>query len=198
MAKALTLDSRDQSTISILLEEYRALYAVALFRMSSLERRVPIGVAAITALLASVLALTPSNQIAVLLLIPLGLVWHLTTTINHARSFEDVLRRIDEIEREVNTLAARELLLFQSSHPSRGKQVGGRTGNESVRAVFASSTITLLASLWLFWGASNHDLIRTACYGIYLMTVGGYSTIRVRLLARYRYDKRRPGDAQAT
>lgn len=196
MAKESASASSDQSAISIQLEEYRALYAIALFRMSSLERRVPLGVAAIIALLASILALTPSNQIAVLMMIPLGLVWHLATTINHARSFEDVLRRIDEIEREVNAIADQDLLLFQSSHPSRGKHVGGRTGHESVRAVFAGSMLTLLASLWLFWGAADYDLLLTAYYGVCLMAVGAYATLRVHRLTRYRYDKRRISNAQ--
>ncbi len=123
-----------ESSAAILLEEYRALYTLALFRMSSLERRVPIGVGALAAFLASTLVLPPEGQLVLLVALPISLIWLLRTTIKHVRSFEHAIRRIEEIEVAINTLVGMPLLLFQSSHPSRGRNVRA--------ALIASSSIT--------------------------------------------------------
>lgn len=133
---------RDASErVTILLEEYRQVYSLALFRLNALDQRVPIIVGTLTAMLGSIGALPREVQIVLLVALPLTLLWVIRTTINHARSFEDALRRIEEIEQTVSIRTGERLLRFQSSHPSRGKFVGGRTGTETIEAVLAASAI---------------------------------------------------------
>src|ERR1043165_4407131 len=117
--------------VEVLFQEYPALYRLAEFRLNSLDRRALAAWAALTAFLTTFTALNSDAQSALLLGAPMALLWLLRTTINHARSFEDALRRLDEIECTVNGLAGEELLAFQSRHPSRGGAVGGRTGTET-------------------------------------------------------------------
>ena len=75
---------------AILLEEYRVLYQLVVFRMTSLERRVPIAAGALALLLAGVANLPAPAMIAIIAVLPLPLFWYLETTIMHARSFEDL------------------------------------------------------------------------------------------------------------
>lgn len=117
------------------------MYALALYRLNALDQRVPIACAAITTALGCVALLPASLQLALLIGLPISTLWLFRTTVNHARSFEDVLRRIEEIEREVNSRAGEQLLSFQSTHPSRGRWVGGRTGKESVEAVLVIAVL---------------------------------------------------------
>ncbi len=172
---------------AILLEEYRVLYTLALFRMSSLERRVPIGVGAMAAFLASALVLPPEGQLVLLVALPISLIWLLRTTINHVRSFEDAIRRIEEIEVAVNTLVGMPLLLFQSSHPSRGRNVGGRTGSETVESVVIACALTLLACLYLLIESPLAALPLAPVYPLLVVVVAValiHSTLRLRA---YRY-----------
>lgn len=142
------------------MEEYRALYALATFRMAALDRRVPLAATALIAVLVGALSLPTPAQIVVLIALPLGAVWSVATAITHARSFEDALRRIEEIESRVNELAGSELLVFQSRHPSRATTVGGRTSRDSIRAVLAASILTVLACLWAVAAMDQIVLIR--------------------------------------
>lgn len=135
--------------IDVLLEEFRALYGLAQFRMVALDRRVPLAGTALGLSLGGAFVAPLAIQIVVLMVLPIAVLWLVRTTINHARSFEDVLRRIEQIERRVNEIAGERLLAFQSSHPSRGEAVGGRTGRESVLAVLLVSTGALLACIGL-------------------------------------------------
>lgn len=150
-----TLDSA--ARISILLEEYRALYTLAEFRMSSLDKRVPIGSAALVTFLGGVSLLDTPAMLSLMAALPLVLYWYLFTTIGHARSFEDVLRRIEAIERKINALAGATLLSFQSTHPSRGLHVGGRTGAFAVRSVATVCAATILTGSALVWIAAPAD-----------------------------------------
>lgn len=138
-----------ESLVTALLEEYRALYQLAVFRLEALDRRAPLTAGAFSAAVVAMEVLPPDTQLVVLWLTPLSLIWVMRTAVNHARSFEDVLRRIEAIELEVNHLAGRPLLTFQSTHPSRGTHVGGRTGSESVAAVAALSTLLVVALVYL-------------------------------------------------
>ena len=177
-----------QARITCLLEEYRVMYGLVEFRMTSLDRRVPIAGATLTATLASTAALPHDPLMIVFLGLPLALVWFLRTTINHARSFEDVLRRIERIEQEVNGLLGRETICFQSRHPSRGRLVGGRTGNETIGAVWVT-VITLLAGCGFMFvqigGTSREEWIS---YGAFLAIIMVHSIFMVVRLGRYTYD----------
>lgn len=155
-----------RESIDVLLAEYEAMYRLAEFRMASLERRVPAAGATIVAFLGVLPLLPESSQWILLLVVPASLVWFVRTTINHARSFEDVLRRIEWIEKRANQLAGVELLGFQSKHPSRGTTVGGRTGVETVGAVMLASAMVLLACLSLsFDGPATRPVAWLGYYG---------------------------------
>lgn len=136
--------------VPILLEEYRALYALAQFRMGSLERRAPIAGAMLSAFLGSVTVLPPEASLIFLLCFPMALLWFVRTTVIHAKSFADILRRIEAIERCVNEIAGDELLLFQSTHPSRRLAVGGRIGREVTRSVVVGCLMLLAGCVYLF------------------------------------------------
>lgn len=178
--------------IPILLEEYRQLYALALFRLGVLDQRVPIVGATLIGLLASMAVLPAAVQPIVFLGLPLSLLWFVRTTINHARSFEDALRRIDEIERAVNGHARAELLQFQSRHPSRGISVGGRTGTESIEAVLAASALILAGCLHLAAATWPIESESRAIYGVFLAAVAAALILMRRGLVRYRYRKHQP------
>ena len=106
------LTARDQ--IDILLEEYRALNALLVFRLSAMDRRLPVAGGIIAVLLGTLGALPWEMQWMLLLGLPIALVWLMRTMLGHARAKEDHLRRIDEIEHHINDLAGVELIVFQS------------------------------------------------------------------------------------
>lgn len=179
--------------VDILMEEYRVLYTLVTLRLTSLDRRVPLAGASLAAFLGSVTVLPSDAQIVFLFGLPIALVWFLRATVNHARSAEDLLRRIEEIEREVNRLCGEELLAFQSRHPSRGRQVGGRTASESVKAVFCSCLLVLAACMFLAWTTSGESVTHLQAYASYLGVVSLYLVGCVLTLRRYRYRKQTSG-----
>lgn len=172
--------------LDILLEEYRALYALAAFRMSALDRRVPLAATALIAVLVGAMSLPADAQVIVLLALPLGAVWSVATAITHARSFEDALRRIEEIESRVNTLAGEELLVFQSRHPSRATTVGGRTGRDIIRAVAAASLLTTAACAWAGATLEQPASVRTGL-AVYASAMLIVIALLPRRFRRYRY-----------
>ncbi len=172
------------------MEEFRVLYSLVTFRMASLDRRIAIAWAGLGAFVGSFLAANEVGKYVLLLSLPPALVWLLRTTVNHARSFEDVLRRIDEIERAVNGIADENLLAFQSRHPSRFLMVGGRTGMETVHAVYVTCLVLLVASSSLFALAMTAPVMTIVGYGIYAMLVATLLFVHVRKLRAYRYEKR--------
>lgn len=133
-----------------LMEEYRCMYGLALFRLEALDRRVPVAGATLAAFLGGVTALPLPSRELVLIGVPVAAVWLLRVTINHARSFEDALRRIEAVERRVNALVGAGALGFQSHHPSRRHAVGGRTGRETVDAVLAAGLLLIAGCAYLF------------------------------------------------
>lgn len=181
--------------IKVLFEEYQALYRLAEFRLNSLDRRALAAWAALTAFLTTFTALNRDAQWALLLGAPMALLWLLRTTINHARSFEDALRRLDEIECAVNRLAGDELLAFQSRHPSRGGAVGGRTGTETVLTVLATSIVMVSACGFLFYRHAPEQPVILYGYLAYLAAAVCHYISSVRMLRSYRYQKRRTDDA---
>jgi len=178
------LTPRDR--IDVRLAEYRTLYTLAEFRMASLDRRVPAAGATLVAFLGGVPAVPESTAWLLLVVVPATLIWFLRTTINHARSFEDTIRRIEQIEREINAAACDGLISFQSTHPSRGRAVGGRTGAETVVAVLLASLILLGASFVIARGllVSTHDLIG---YASFLCSIALHHCWVTCRWARYRY-----------
>lgn len=173
--------------IAILLEEYRQVYGLALFRLNALDQRVPIIVAALTAMLGSVGVLPREVQLVLLVALPLTLLWLIRTTLNHARSFEDALRRIEEIEQTVTVRTGERLLRFQSSHPSRGKYVGGRTGTETVEAVLVAAAVLQGAGLYLCWTIAELAGVGFTLYAVYLGAVVAVQLGTRWMVRRYRY-----------
>lgn len=152
----------------ILLEEYRALYSLLTFRLEAIDQRIPFVAGALVALLSSTSAFTQDQRLALLLGLPAACVWLHGTIVLHVRSKEDVLRRIDEIERSINGLAAEELLVFQSRHPNRRRFVGGRSGFGSVLAVFGVAMSAVAAGLIMFLREFTPSLWAIGCYSAYV------------------------------
>jgi hypothetical protein len=178
------LSVRDR--IDVLLAEYGTMYALAELRMNSLDKRVPAAGAALVAFLGGVPAVPQSTAWLILVVIPASLIWFLRTAVNHARSFEDAIRRIEQIEGELNALAGADLIRFQSTHPSKGRAVGGRTGVETVLAVLLASSILLGASAVLA-GVAFDSAQSLNAYWVFLSSIvvhHGWVTFK---WARYRY-----------
>jgi hypothetical protein len=182
-------DDAATRAIEVGTEEFRALYALVSLRLTSLDRRVPVAVASVGALLSGLAVLPRPSQLVLLATIPIGLIWFLRATVNHARSAEDVLRRIEELERLINELVGEELLGFQSRHPSRGRCVGGRTAAESVRSVFGACLVVMGACLFLAHETSGAERLWLAGYAGYAGAITGYLVWCLLGLRRYRYRK---------
>lgn len=176
--------------IDILLAEYHDLYGLAMYRPHALERRVPIAGGTLAAFLGTVAVLPTAGQLVFLMGLPLALIWFLRTTINHARSFEDVLRRIEELESLLNTRAGEELVCFQASHPSRGHAVGGRTGRDSVTSVAVGCALLLGGCGYLMADADALPIVPLAWYFVYVGTVAAVLLRELACVTRYRYRKR--------
>ncbi len=180
-----------ETRIQILLEEYRALYSLLTFRLTVMDRRLPAIGGTLAAILGSATAMPDHTRLAFLLGFPIALVCLFLSTVQHARSKEDHVRRIDEIERLVNRLAGEELLVFQSRHPNKARHPGGRTGFGAVLAVFSACLILLGVCMYtvriprpLF----THDGLAT--YAVYLSGCAILMLFATIRLSRYRY--RRP------
>lgn len=177
-------------TLEAMLSEYRALYGLAEWRLSALDRRIPLVGGVLTGFLASVPILPMASQTLALVAVPISLIWLVRTTINHARSFEDALRGLEVIEQRVNSLLGHQALGFQSTHPSRGAAVGGRTGAETVGAVILAAGVLLGMCLWLGFHAGGFGPLARAGYAIGIATVAGAILPRVRAWSVYRYRSR--------
>ncbi len=175
--------------IEIVLREYDNLYELVTFRMTSLDRRAPIGAATLVAFLGAVAVLPPATQHVFLIAVPLALIWFLRTSINHARSFEDVLSRLAEIERFVNEQAGVELLAFQSRHPSRRTAVGGRTGRETILSVYTICLVLLAASGYLAYHWSSQHILTVQSYWALLGLEAVYLSHCLYRLRAYHYQK---------
>ncbi len=186
-----------QARIQVLLEEYRALYSLAKFRVVALDRRVPLASTTLSLSLGGAFVAPVAIQAVVLMGLPIAVLWLVRTTINHSRSFEDALRRIEQIELHVNAIAGETLLAFQSSHPSRGESVGGRTGRESVLAVALASTGSLVACLALAALLAQQDTALRLFYLLLPVSTSALIARELHRLDRYRYRAREtesPGD----
>lgn len=161
------------------------MYQLAAFRLSALDQRLPVIVGTFTATLISVQMLPDPGRLLVLWATPPALVWLMRATVNHARSFEDALRRIEEIEKLVNSFVGQHVLAFQSLHPSRGKAIGGRTGREAVIATEGAIVLLLLTAAYQV--SQLQSAIVLTAYSALLVAVLAIVDDQRRRLARYRY-----------
>lgn len=166
------------------------MYSLLSFRLGVVDQRVPLTAGALMAAFGAVSSLPATSQVTLLLVIPVGIVWLMRLTATHNRSKEDVLRRIDEIERQINVLAGEELLTFQSRHPNRVEAVsGGRTGAGAAWSVLSLCVAGLLGCLAL---AIQGPFIHGAALALYLVylfiTFSDLVHVAIRL-RRYRYEK---------
>lgn len=181
------LDARD--LIRVLVEEYRAMYGLLSFRLAAVDQRLPLVGGALLGVLGTVSSLPSAAQSGVLLAMPMALAWLLRMTVFHARSKEDVLRRIDEIERHVNQIAGEELLAFQSRHPSRARTISGRTGMGTVWSVLWFCLVGLLGCLALVVSQRPTDPRVLTGYAVYICIAAVDFVHVVFRLRRYRYTK---------
>ena len=179
-----------ETRIQILLEEYRALYSLLTFRLTAMDRRLPAIGGTLAAVLGSTTAMPDQTRLAFLLGLPIALLWLFFSTVQHARSKEDHLRRIDEIERLVNHFVGEELLVFQSCHPAKARYPGGRTGFNSVFGVLLSCQAMLCACSYV--AQTTHSLgLRNqldAYFGT-LLTFALLMLVEIVRLARYRPER---------
>lgn len=172
--------------VPIFLEEYRQLYTLVLYRLSVLDQRIPLATAAITAALGSVVVLPSSMQIAFLLALPIAATLVYLSTINHARSLEDALSRIAEIELAVNTQTGPNTLRFQSSHPGR-RLVGGRTGHSTVAWVHAATLSLLAICVFTQVQLVSAQPLETLCYIVAMAALAGFAIVERVRFDRYVY-----------
>ena len=177
-----------ETRIQILFEEYRALYSLLTFRLTAMDRRLPAIGGTLAAILGSTTAMPDQTRLAFLLGLPIALLWLFLSTVQHARSKEDHVRRIDEIERLVNRLAGEELLVFQSRHPNKARHPGGRTGFGSVFAVLTASLI-MLGFCWYLARIPPALLAGgdVFYYLVYLAVAAAIMLVAIARLSRYRY-----------
>ncbi|MCA9296790.1 MAG: hypothetical protein KC983_09735 [Phycisphaerales bacterium] len=173
--------------VNCMLAEYRALYALAEFRMSALDRRIPVASATLTGSLAGTAVLPEDPGTFVLVAIPAALLWLVRTTINHARSFEDVLRRIEQLEGQLNAAVLKRVVSFQTRHPSRGVTVGGRTGRESIHAVLVAAMMMIAGCGVMFLRMADDSTWWTLAYVGYLALVLGSLLRTSVVLGQYQY-----------
>jgi len=177
-----------QERIDILLEEYRSLNALLLFRLSALDRRLPASAGFTAAVVAATLSLPQDSQIAVLVLTPFAVLWMARTTVQHAIAKEDHLRRIEQIELVVNDLAETDLLAFQSEHPNRAKIAAGRSGSATVLTTSVGSVLMLVLCVILF--GTQTTPVPYRLYLVYLALVGLDVVLGPIRLSRYNYHRR--------
>ena len=171
--------------VAILIAEYEALYRLVEYRMTALDRRVPAAGALLTTFVGLIPLIPHESGLVLLAVVPASLVWLIRTTINHARSLEDVLRGIESLEHTLNQAVGVDLVTFQSQHPSRGRTVGGRTGRETVGTVAMASALLLGSCLYL--GQTVLDgLWHPSGYGLYIAIIAAYIIGVIVVWRRYR------------
>jgi hypothetical protein len=181
-----------EGRIKVLLDEYRALNQLLIFRLTAMERRVPTLGGALGVILGSIPVLPPEPQAISLVGLPATTAWFLLTTVSHARAKEDLLRRIDEIERSVNGIAGEELLAFQSRHPGRFASVSGRGGATAILAVFSACLLLLFGCSVLFQNIGHPLSEFSKLYEAYLAATAIAMAISIVGLSRYGYTKASP------
>lgn len=175
----------------MLMEEHRALYGLLSFRLAAVERSLPVAGGTLAAILSGSASLPPETQRVILLAMPAALLWLMRTTCAHARSKEDVVRRLGELECAVNHIAGEELLAFQSRHPNRGQHVSGRSGGTTVFGVLSFCLTAVTACAWMA-GPLWPDSLVQAAYAAYVVAIATDVVATVWRLGRYVYRKAPP------
>ncbi len=174
-----------KAKLAALAEEYRSMYVLVLFRLTALDRRIPVAGTTLAAFLGAANTLPMATRELLLVGLPIAAVWLLRLTVNHARSFEDALRRIEAVEQQLNALLGESVVGFQSHHPSRQLAIGGRTGDETVRAVLVAGLLLVAGCAYLF--AADHDRIAAKLYAAAAGLIALYMVAFTGRLQRYRY-----------
>ncbi len=175
--------------IRILLQEYQVLYGLLQWRLAAADRRILMVGGLLAGLLTAIRTLDGDSARLLLWGLPVILWLIVSVTVGHARSKEDLLRRIDEIEHRINRLAGTELLAFQSRHPHRGRWVGGRTSAAAINGILALCIGILAICCRLY----QTRVGESAAYMTgYLMHAGLWAVLMLRTatgLQRYRYER---------
>ena len=177
--------------IRVLLEEYRALYRLLQFRMETIDQRMPLVAGGLGGLLLGIPALPTISARVALVILPATVTWAVVAAFSHARAKEDHLRRIAEIEVEVNELAGRQLLVFQSRHPGQGRYVGGRSGRTATLAI-TTGAFCVLAACGVFFAGSQPSARILGAFVAYVGVSAGTIAADLLRLRRYRYEKPPP------
>lgn len=175
--------------IDILLKEYGVLYALLLWRLTAADRRLLVSGGLLAGILTAIHSLNGPGVQLLLWGLPVLLWVIFSAMVGHARSKEDLLRRIDEIERRVNTLANVELLAFQSRRPAPGRAVGGRTGVTAINGTLTLYIAILLCAVVFQWPAGDGPSPAFVGFGLW---VGFWSILMLGgalSLQHYRYER---------
>lgn len=185
----------DAKRIDILLAEYAALYELVTYRMTAMDRRLPVVSGTLAALLGSLTIMPDEFRLVFLLGLPAALAALMLTTSSHGMSKEDHLRRIDEIERHVNAIAGEDLLLFQSCHPKKTSAgTHDRTASGTVSAIVTACGIMLAACSFIFHLTVAPSLEFRVAYHAYVAGTALYLVRLLLLFRSYRY-RRQPSDS---
>jgi len=182
----------DRDRLDLLIEEYRALYSLLLFRLSAMEQRIPLVGGLLATILGGIPLFPAEVRVPALLGVPLALLWLLNTTVNHGRSKEDLLRRIDEIERSVNNFAGEDLCVFQSQHPGQADAIGGRTGMGTNMIILTFCLLMLGGCDFLFRSQTVSNGRASAWYTVYVGVMAVLHIADTWRLRFYRYRKSPP------
>lgn len=187
--KTVTPLLNDVQQIDILLEEYRALYGLLQWRLAAGDRRLLISGALLTGALTAICSLDAVTAQLLLWGLPVLLWVIVSATAGHARSKEDLLRRIDEIERHINLLAQADLLAFQSRRRQRDRVVGGRTGLRTINGTLVLCIVVLLGAVIAFQPARGLRSPASAALGLWAIAWAGLMVREAALLKNYRYER---------
>jgi len=158
----------DVQQIDILLEEYAVLYALLQWRLTAADRRLFVSGGLLVGVLTAIHSLDAHAAQLLLWGLPVLLWVIFSAMVGHARSKEDLLRRIDEIERRINTLAEAELLAFQSRRPAPGRAVGGRTGATAINGTLALYIAILLCAVMFLWPTDEDASLKFMGFGLWV------------------------------
>jgi len=175
--------------IDILLQEYGVLYALLQWRLTAADRRLFVSGGLLAGILTAIHSLDARTAQLLLWGLPVLLWVIFSAMLGHARSKEDLLRRIDEIERRVNLLAHAELLAFQSRRPDTGRAVGGRTGATAISGTLALYIALLLCAVVFLWPAGAANSAEFVGFGIWVAFWSVWMMRGALSLQHYRYER---------
>lgn len=179
----------DVQQIDILLEEYRVLYGLLHWRLGAGDRRLLVSGALLTGTLTAICSLDMATAAFLIWGLPVLLWVIVSVTVGHARSKEDLLRRIDEIECRINALARADLLAFQSRRRNRDRVVGGRTGLRTINGTLALCMALLLFAMTYLRSNGDGAGFGPIAYAVWASCWVGLMLRDAIVLRLYRYDR---------